>query len=26
VIAFAFLFIRGRIVTDKTKIERYGYT
>jgi rod shape-determining protein MreD len=26
VIAFGFLFLRGRIVTDKTKIERYGYT
>jgi rod shape-determining protein MreD len=25
-IAFAFLFVRGRLVTDKTKIERYGYT
>jgi rod shape-determining protein MreD len=25
-VAFAWLFIRGRVVTDKTTIERYGYT
>jgi len=26
IIAFAFLVVRGRLVTDKTTIERYGYT
>ena len=26
VVAFAWLVIRGRMVTDKTTIERYGYT
>jgi hypothetical protein len=26
VVAFAWLVIRGRLVTDKTTIERYGYT
>ncbi|HEY0614208.1 MAG TPA: rod shape-determining protein MreD [Candidatus Elarobacter sp.] len=26
IVAFAWLFARGRLVTDKTKIERYGYT
>jgi rod shape-determining protein MreD len=26
VIAFAWLVVRGRLVTDKTTIERYGYT
>jgi len=25
-VAFAWLFLRGRLVTDKTTIERYGYT
>jgi rod shape-determining protein MreD len=25
-VAFAWLFLRGRMVTDKTTIERYGYT
>jgi rod shape-determining protein MreD len=26
VVAFVWLFVRGRLVTDKTTIERYGYT
>lgn len=26
IVAFVWLFVRGRFVTDKTTIERYGYT